>query len=348
MRVTEEEHQTLQKALQHWEKEQIISVATAETLRKSYEVKKTKARFDWKNLSLIAFFFAIACIILATVLFLLDEWLLKLLSSLLGTSDLTKSFLFAFLAVITFVGGVYRRRKYPRQRYSNEALLIFGAIFIAFALTYLSEALGMAEGHFALFVGVATIIYGVLSIYLQSKLLWGISLTALAIWYGLETFYLVNEQSYFLGMNFPMRYTVLGGILLAISPLLLRKEKTHTFYPITYYSGLLGLLFSLWLVSMFGNHGSLSTWSEAPQYQFWYAVILLALASLVTIWWGLRQQERLTTEIGIVFLLLNIYTRYFEYGWDSLHRVVFFSLLALSFWLIGRKAESIWNRLEKD
>ena len=145
-----------------------------------------------------------------------------------------------------------------------------------------------------------------------------------------------------------MRYTVLGGILLAISPLLLRKEKTHTFYPITYYSGLLGLLFSLWLVSMFGNHGSLSTWSEAPQYQFWYAVILLALASLVTIWWGLRQQERLTTEIGIVFLLLNIYTRYFEYGWDSLHQVVFFSLLALSFWLIGRKAESIWNRLEKD
>ncbi|MEM6844108.1 MAG: hypothetical protein AAF632_17910 [Bacteroidota bacterium] len=348
MRVTEEEHQTLRKALSHWEREQIISTATAETLRRSYQVKNNNVRFDWKNFSLIAFFFAIASIVLATVLFLLDEWLLELLSSLLGISDLTKSFLFAFLAALTFVGGVYRRRKYPLQHYSNEALLIFGAIFIAFSLTYFSAALAMEEGYFALFVGIATLVYGALAIYLQSRLLWVIALVSLTVWYGLETFYLVNEQSYFLGMNFPMRYTIFGTLLLVSSSVLQKTEKTQIFHLITYYAGLLGLLFSLWMVSIFGNHGDFSTWNDAPQYQFWYAVILLTVASVITIGWGLRKQQRLTTEIGIIFLLLNLYTRYFEYGWDSLHRVVFFSLMALSFWLIGRKAESVWNRLEKD
>jgi hypothetical protein len=100
-------------------------------------------------------------------------------------------------------------------------------------------------------------------------------------------------------------------------------------------------------LSIFGNHADLSIWNGVPQYHFWYAVLLLTGFSIGAIWWGLKKNERLTAEIGIFFLLLNIYTRYFEYAWDSLHRVVFFALLALSFWIIGKKAEGVWNRLEK-
>ncbi|PYM49677.1 MAG: hypothetical protein DME14_08055 [Candidatus Rokuibacteriota bacterium] len=37
------------------------------------------------------------------------------------------------------------------------------------------------------------------------------------------------------------------------------------------------------------------------------------------------------------------YTRFFEYFWDSLHKAVFFAVLAVSFWYLGRKAEAIWH-----
>ena len=42
-------------------------------------------------------------------------------------------------------------------------------------------------------------------------------------------------------------------------------------------------------------------------------------------------------------MLINIYTRYFEYFWDVTDKALFFIILGLSFWLIGRKAEKIWN-----
>jgi len=41
--------------------------------------------------------------------------------------------------------------------------------------------------------------------------------------------------------------------------------------------------------------------------------------------------------------LINLYSRYFEYLWDITDKTIFFSILALSFWMIGRKAEKIWN-----
>ena len=46
---------------------------------------------------------------------------------------------------------------------------------------------------------------------------------------------------------------------------------------------------------------------------------------------------------GITFLAINLYTRYFEYFWDGLHKVVFFLILAASLALIGRYAEKIWH-----
>ncbi len=347
MQVNQEQERTIKEAIGYWENQQLISTATAETLRQSYQITHSTSRFDWKNFSLIAFFFSVSCIVLATVLFLLDDWLMGLVNRWLGASALVKCAIFLILALFTFALGVRRRRRFPLQKFSNEALLIFGAIFVAFFLTYLSEALQMAEGNFSVFGGLGAVLYGLIAIYLKSRLLWGISLAALTIWYGMETFYWSSEGYRFLGMNFPLRYVIFGALLLTVSFGLKLQSLTTVFFQLTYYSGLLLLLASLWLLSIFGNHADLSSWNSVPQYQFWYAVLLLTGICAFGIWWGLKKNERLTAEIGIFFLLLNIYTRYFEYAWDNLHRVVFFALLALSFWLIGKKAEGVWNRLEK-
>jgi hypothetical protein len=51
----------------------------------------------------------------------------------------------------------------------------------------------------------------------------------------------------------------------------------------------------------------------------------------------------MTRGFGLTFLFINLYTRYFEYFWNTLHKAIFFALLAISFWFIGSRAEKIWN-----
>jgi hypothetical protein len=46
---------------------------------------------------------------------------------------------------------------------------------------------------------------------------------------------------------------------------------------------------------------------------------------------------------GLTFVFINLYTRYFEYFWHSLPKALFFGLLAVSFWVIGKYAESLWQ-----
>jgi len=46
---------------------------------------------------------------------------------------------------------------------------------------------------------------------------------------------------------------------------------------------------------------------------------------------------------GLTFLFINLYTRFFEYFWDSMHKALFFAVLALSFWYVGSRAERIWH-----
>ena len=58
---------------------------------------------------------------------------------------------------------------------------------------------------------------------------------------------------------------------------------------------------------------------------------------------GLKRNDTLAREFGITFLIIFLYTKYFEYFWNESNAAVFFSILAGSFWLIGRKAEKIWN-----
>jgi UDP-N-acetylmuramyl pentapeptide phosphotransferase/UDP-N-acetylglucosamine-1-phosphate transferase len=100
---------------------------------------------------------------------------------------------------------------------------------------------------------------------------------------------------------------------------------------------------SLWLLSIFGNFGTLEDWLEVKQIELFYWGIISVLISIAFTYYGLRRKDEIAREFGITFLLINLYSRYFEYLWDVTDKTIFFSILAISFWLLGRKAEKIWN-----
>ena len=48
-------------------------------------------------------------------------------------------------------------------------------------------------------------------------------------------------------------------------------------------------------------------------------------------------------RVEATFFFINLYTALFQYFWNGLHKAIFFAILAASFWLLGRKAESLWK-----
>lgn len=345
MKLSEKEARLLKDCLHEWQNSCLLSEQQVDELQASVELKKSG--FDWKNLSFVAFFFSAICILLAAGLMVVDDWLEIMLNSLLEIAEWLKSLFFFLLAGLLYRWANTRRSRYPRKVFSNEAIFIFGSVSVAFGILFLGFSFGLYDGYFPVLILLAALIYGLTGVLLRSTLTWYLALAAFALWFGTETAYRSAWDDYFMGMNYPMRYAFFGFMLLLLSYLLKKIKWKKSLTRSTYSVGLVGLFGSFWLLSIFGNYSDLQAWSEVAQYHFLTWALLLAGASVFAIYHGLRTHDHIAREVGIVFLLLNLYTRYFEYFWDSLHKVVFFSILALSFWLLGRKAEHIWNTAER-
>lgn len=133
------------------------------------------------------------------------------------------------------------------------------------------------------------------------------------------------------------------GIAGSVSFFAGRKEVVHDFDYSTYVVGMLYLFISLWFLSIFGNSESWIRWYSTKQVELWAWNLLILFGSVVAIFVGLKRDDAVARGFGITFFLLGIYTLYFSLLWDVMHAGLFFFILAVSFWLLGRKAERVWN-----
>jgi hypothetical protein len=122
-----------------------------------------------------------------------------------------------------------------------------------------------------------------------------------------------------------------------------RVRRLAEFRHSTYVLGLLYLFIALWILSIFGNFGDMYSWYRARQIELLHWGLLFALAAIAAIAYGLKHDDYTSRAFGITFLFLNLYTKYFEFFWDAAHKAIFFLIMAASFWLIGSRAEKIWN-----
>ena len=187
------------------------------------------------------------------------------------------------------------------------------------------------------------VIYAVLGFYFSSVQVWVFALLSLGAWYGAETGYLSDWGNHFLGLNYPQRYVAFGGLLVACRFLLAGKKWFTTFDYSTYVVGMLYLFISLWFLSIFGNSESWIRWYSMKQVELWAWNLLILFGSVVAIFVGLKRDDAVARGFGITFFLLGIYTLYFSLLWDVMYAGLFFFILAVSFWLLGRKAEKVWN-----
>ncbi len=340
MKVSKDDGRVLDDAIAQWQTERLLTQEEASKLKRSYEV----APFDWQRVAKYSFWLAIACIVIAVSAALVDEWLINLILSVFKAPDSVKCIGLSVIAGLLYFIGLKQKSHKPDNIYSNEAIFFLGVIATATAISFLGKSIDIAHTHFALLLLIATVIYGALGLWFPSILVWLFALLSLGGWFGAQTGYLSGWGAYYLGMNYPLRF-VFFGLVLAMggSAVFSYWRARQEFMEPTKVVGLLYLFVALWLMSIFGNYGSIDSWISVNQLALFHWSLLFALAAIVAILYGIKFDDATARGFGLAFIFINLYTRYFEYFWDTTHKAVFFALLGLSFWLIGSKAEKIWR-----
>lgn len=339
LNLDKQESEFLSKSIATWESAGIIDKETADKLRGTYETKG----FDWRRLAQYSFWVALACGIIAIASLIIDDNVIRYLEKLYDTPDILISIFSGAIAGFFFFMGNKKKKEFPERIFSNEALIFLGVLFTASSIAFLGKTFDRGTGHFSILFLVSVLVYGIMARQFKSRLIWAFALISLGSWFGTETGFQTNWSYYFLGMNYPLRFVGFGALLVAFSFAMSKMYKLEHFRELTYIIGLMYLFISLWLLSIFGNFGSLEDWLKVRQIELFYWGIISILISLAVTLYGLRKKDEIAREFGITFLLINLYTKYFEYLWDLTDKTIFFSILAVSFWLLGRKAERIWN-----
>lgn len=339
IKVNKRQEQLLNDTIAQWQQQQLIDTQQAQQLRQSYHV----ISFDWKLLAVYSFWAAIACFILSVILLVADDYLIALISHLIDTPASVLTILSAIIAGLFFYFGVKRRQRYPEKTVSNEAIFFFGVLMTAVASGFLSHTTLALHWRESLFIIIPTVIYLIIGIQLRSVLVWLFALLGVGLWVLTETSYLAHDHYLFWGMNIPLRFTVIGLLIAGLSSIFKPNSRFYFTKEATQFIGLIYFFTALWMLTIFGNYDSLRAWSNIKQIELWGWSVAMLLITLSAIFYGIKYNDPLVRAFGIIFLLLCLYSRYFEYFWDTLHKALFFAILALSFWIIGGRAEKIWQ-----
>ncbi|MBO9619667.1 MAG: hypothetical protein J7539_11595 [Niabella sp.] len=337
MRVNKKEATIINNAIDQWEQTQTLDPAKAGELRKTVSEYKD----DLGSLTFYAFVAAISCTILAFGAIVLDERWIERLRNFFSFSELLIGVVFLALSVFFIWIAKKRKQRYPDAVLSYESFTVLIVLSLGVAVTYLARAIGGGYSLYGLVILVLSIAYGVVSQYLQSKLLWACTLLTFVVSFAVQSWSWSGPQhDYFLGMNYPLRLTVFcGALLLLLNGIRNSGTKIPDAELSSQFLWVLFLLSGL-LVSVSGNL-NYDVWSNIRQGRLWlwalgYSVLLCGLVV-----YAYKRKNEFFRDLVLLFFLLNIYTRYFEYFWDRTNKGIFFAVLALSFWLIGRKAEQM-------
>lgn len=338
MEVSKKHSKQLLSAIEQWQMKSMLTDDKAEQLRETITEKK----FDWKLVARYSFWTALASAFISLASLIADDYIIELAERLMHTSDYMFS-IFFFVFSIACYFWAWRIQCRKREKHLSVEFISLGAsLLLGGALVYLLKSFDEVGDFPAWVFLLCAILWGIMANFFLSDSTWLLSLISLYLWFGLGTFNLTSETWTFLGMNYVLRFVIFSMVLFYIG-YFVRFWIKFKFYTLTRYFTLSAFFAAFWLLTIFGNYSSFEVWQEVRQQNLFYWGIIFGLVSIAFIVYGVKRDDDFARAYGISFLLLNIYTRYFELFWEESHKAIFFAILAVSFWLIGRKAERLYN-----
>lgn len=326
MEVDKNDKEVIGRALTDWEQEGHLTAEQAARLRKTIKVKQG----DHEQIAQYFFFIALFCTLMAFGAIFINEKLLERIKLYFSWNDLAVAAITAILAVLWFIYVGRKRTRLSLVAY--EIYMVLGGLSVLTSLIYICKQL--RTDTYTSFLLLSFFAQAVLSFIFRSRALWIGSILAFIGWFwNFSTWQSTNNL--FLGMNYAVRYTVIGLIIVGLSIAQARVSKLAYSQRITYVMGMFLFFTALWCVSIFGNYNSIDRWQQVRQVHVLAYSVLFGFAAAASFYLGIRYKEDLAKDFGVLFLLINLYTRYFEYFWDSMNKGIFFLILAITFGFLG-------------
>ena len=218
-----------------------------------------------------------------------------------------------------------RTQKHP---FTGQALLTVGLVglYASFSSIYLVSGggrYGSVYGWFLLITAAA----GFFAAY-HFRLRWPLLIALLMFFHGMGSMSQYwGHGAYFLSIQDPRAMSAVA--LAAVGFGYWHEHKLETsrlrqclgFGHLYLIFGLLYLNLSLWILS-------LDFYSARRQLLAW--VLVFTCAGIAQVVAGARLKDSRYTGFGIVFLGIDLYTRFYEHFWDAMSRAAFFTLAGIA------------------
>lgn len=333
--LTRRQTRLVQNLIDHWQKTGLLEPSHAESLNASFR----QSGMDWRRLSFWAVTFGVICLGYALYTAFEIDWVERLISLLWNAPEQLQFAFFAVLAAGLYLYGFRRWQTHPANIHTNQGYLLGGVLSTAAAIALLPVAFNLKGDDASSLLLLGAAIYGATAFLGRSRLIWVFAILTLGGWMGARTGYVSGWGAYWLGMNYPLRFMLFGLAMTGVSYILPYYARSAFLALPTRTMGFLYLFLALWIMSIFGNYGDMDEWEAVKQIELFHWSLLFGLAGAGALWLGLRFDDMLARGFGLTFLIINLYTRFFEHFWEELHAAVFFGLLGISLWALGHYAQ---------
>lgn len=117
---------------------------------------------------------------------------------------------------------------------------------------------------------------------------------------------------------------ILPSVIIFSLPFFISKPEYRDFDPIYRVTALISLFIPVLILSNFGAISYLPISAHAVEVI--YQVIGFGLAGVI-IWLGVKKHWRDTVNTGVVFFVLFLYTKFFDWWWELLPKYIFFFVI---------------------
>jgi hypothetical protein len=231
---------------------------------------------------------------------------------------------------------VFARTVRSRSMTKTAAAMELGGGFALQGLaTALAIDLSTGSDNWPALIGVHSVLLLVLAYVLNNRLVLIHATACLFIWFGGETGYISGWGAYYLGMTYPVRFLGAALVALGIAYVHFRfiARYQHFSRVWAHFGTLIGHL-SLWFLSVFGYFEEQVRWSgnEGERVAFsalWAAVSVACMVG------GAKLGQAMLRGYGLVFLIINVYTFYFQFVVTRSADAWFFHLLLVGGTMVG-------------
>ena len=278
-------------------REGLLEVATYEELRALYPSE----RWDFSSLSrwfLIfgAISFIAGVFILGTTIF---EPTLPKLAVLIAGSFYTSWILCARNMVWT-----------------KRALELVGGLAVIGLTFTLGVIYSSGSGNWPALLLIDMLILLPLAYLLRNVLLVIVNMVVFFTWFGGVTGYISGWGAYFFGMNYPLRFLVAGLLMIGMALIHRAAEQERLrayegFFKVWLSGGVFFSEMALWLMSLFGNYGSIFSRYLETAVELLLFNALWAGFNVALLWHGSKFGLRMLRGYAVTYLTIQAYTIYF-------------------------------------